>query len=364
MQHSDLANFDLEALQAACEEVHSNMGMIERIFGNNTMVLGQDINMKLMTVLENESNAARRLLQLVYIGKEEVNHTLSVMRYLEKPDSETPDLSADFKKRLKRTIRAFNVSYKNQVEILEEDSDEDDYDPANLSQQWTPILFNYELYKGHAKNNAEMGELVFAHKSRSKFVLFNLCDSIKSPEGDGNLEEDYETRLASQVQRFLALAYYLPIGNIEWIRATYTTLEHPRLHPKLLSGNIKETVPAKDGAPPLLHLTGKTLQPCLTSKDLLALDTFISTCNYKVPNEAARDRVLLGEGVEDPTVFKFKYLDLNLGKPALKKKCDSCKSLFDPTQLKACSACRSVLYCSRDCQKIDWKGHKELMCRE
>ncbi|GAA5977648.1 hypothetical protein JCM5350_002304 [Sporobolomyces pararoseus] len=335
MENSDSNKLHLKRLEEACESVHQNMGMLERMFGGGTMYIKKDMNFKLMTILENESNAARRLLQLVYMDPAEINYSLSVMRYLEKPDSETPDLSPDLKKRLKRTIRAFGFAYKAQMEIFEEDSDEDDYSPANLSQVWTPILFNYELYKGHAMNNAEMGELVFAHKSRRKFVLVNLCGSSKSPEGDSNLNEDYETRLKSQVQRFLALADYLLIGDVEWIRATYTTLEHPRLHPDLLSGNVKESLPAKDGIPPLLHFTGKTLQPCLTSKDPLALDTFISTCKYKVPNEEKKERVLLGEGVEDPTSLKLKYLDLNLGKPSLKKKCDSCKGSFNPGQLKA-----------------------------
>lgn len=80
-----------------------------------------------------------------YMDPAEINYSLSVMRYLEKPDSETPDLSPDLKKRLKRTIRAFHSTYQAQMEIFEEESDEDDYDPANLSQVWTPILFNYEV---------------------------------------------------------------------------------------------------------------------------------------------------------------------------------------------------------------------------
>jgi len=35
--------------------------------------------------------------------------------------------------------------------------------------------------------------------------------------------------------------------------------------------------------------------------------------------------------------------------------CDSCLKKFD--SLKACSGCRFVQYCSKECQKKDWKGH-------
>lgn len=47
------------------------------------------------------------------------------------------------------------------------------------------------------------------------------------------------------------------------------------------------------------------------------------------------------------------------------KKCDSCsKPESDPEKpLKACSKCQSAHYCSRECQKADFKKHKKV-CAE
>jgi len=47
------------------------------------------------------------------------------------------------------------------------------------------------------------------------------------------------------------------------------------------------------------------------------------------------------------------------------KKCDNCsKHESDPEKpLKACSKCQSAHYCSRECQKADFKKHKKV-CAE
>ncbi|KAF9345720.1 hypothetical protein BGX26_002811, partial [Mortierella sp. AD094] len=42
-------------------------------------------------------------------------------------------------------------------------------------------------------------------------------------------------------------------------------------------------------------------------------------------------------------------------------KCNRCSKLpTDANPLKRCSKCRVVTYCSRECQKEDWKTHKKL----
>lgn len=33
-------------------------------------------------------------------------------------------------------------------------------------------------------------------------------------------------------------------------------------------------------------------------------------------------------------------------------------------QLKACGACRSVFYCSRECQKMDWTKRHKPLCKQ
>jgi len=50
----------------------------------------------------------------------------------------------------------------------------------------------------------------------------------------------------------------------------------------------------------------------------------------------------------------------------MSRECAHCQKLEPPQAstgtpgyLKQCAKCRSVLYCSRDCQKVDWKRHKK-----
>lgn len=41
--------------------------------------------------------------------------------------------------------------------------------------------------------------------------------------------------------------------------------------------------------------------------------------------------------------------------------CSKCKKTGD--HLKACAKCRTTIYCSRDCQKDDWKVHKKVCAK-
>ena len=44
------------------------------------------------------------------------------------------------------------------------------------------------------------------------------------------------------------------------------------------------------------------------------------------------------------------------------RSCNTCHKPQDdlPGPLKACAKCRTTYYCSRDCQKEDWKTHKKV----
>jgi hypothetical protein len=38
--------------------------------------------------------------------------------------------------------------------------------------------------------------------------------------------------------------------------------------------------------------------------------------------------------------------------------CDACKKELKRLELKKCSACKMAIYCSKECQQVDWKNHK------
>ena len=126
------------------------------------------------------------------------------------------------------------------------------------------------------------------------------------------------------------------------------------------------------------------VKKCLTEKDLAALDTYMSVCEFVTPGNKVKAQVLVPDGAVDPTAIQLNWFDVNLGQSPLAKKCDGCDRFFAPAQLKACkpvsldarfgmiaddsslcsgSACRSVLYCSQSCQKASWKLHKMGQCR-
>ncbi|GAW13665.1 hypothetical protein ANO14919_030540 [Xylariales sp. No.14919] len=42
--------------------------------------------------------------------------------------------------------------------------------------------------------------------------------------------------------------------------------------------------------------------------------------------------------------------------------CNSCKKAS--SELKRCAKCSTTLYCSRNCQKTDWKAHKKICSKQ
>lgn len=63
---------------------------------------------------------------------------------------------------------------------------------------------------------------------------------------------------------------------------------------------------------------------------------------------------------DDELAEEFEKQDLTHNKPIVPT-CTSCKKAQDdlPLPLKCCAKCKQDLYCSRECQKADWKRHKK-----
>jgi hypothetical protein len=64
-----------------------------------------------------------------------------------------------------------------------------------------------------------------------------------------------------------------------------------------------------------------------------------------------------GELVDEPSTYEIIY-DSKYKNPNL---CFVCKKDEKDFKLFQCSVCKSVKYCSQECQKLDWKSHK-IIC--
>lgn len=57
-----------------------------------------------------------------------------------------------------------------------------------------------------------------------------------------------------------------------------------------------------------------------------------------------------------------KKLKKMIGKENIETLCDGCHKATCLDILKKCGNCKDVSYCSRECQKTDWKKHKPRCC--
>ena len=83
--------------------------------------------------------------------------------------------------------------------------------------------------------------------------------------------------------------------------------------------------------------------------------------NDKLRNKIATSLKLRWVG-DDNLKKKYRKAKKNLKKEDIHKHCHGCGAPAPPNKgLKTCSSCRSVSYCSRECQVKDWKdgGHKK-----
>ena len=64
-------------------------------------------------------------------------------------------------------------------------------------------------------------------------------------------------------------------------------------------------------------------------------------------------------GSKEPLPYMTKYLSST---PFCCNRCEAISGGKTPVTLNLCAKCKSVMYCSRECQVADWKEHKPI-CR-
>ncbi|GAA5974738.1 hypothetical protein JCM11641_007247 [Rhodosporidiobolus odoratus] len=206
-----------------------------------------------------------------------------------KPDHLTTDIDPDTKRVMGETVKAMDKLFNA--------------DPKMKAMNWTPVLYVYELYKGHAQRANEYG------------------DSLPASNGNCPLDHDYSELVSLQVQQFFALASYLPVPT-----------------PKC--SNFKG---------------------CLSADDLDSIDAFLGTCNKKLPSQEIRKQVMVGKGQAakgyDPIFLPPEMTE----EP--KRHCAGCHELKTAVELKRCAGCKAVFYCSRKCQVEHWAPYHKAVCK-
>jgi len=63
----------------------------------------------------------------------------------------------------------------------------------------------------------------------------------------------------------------------------------------------------------------------------------------------------------DPIAARLAQLEKNRATTTVRTNCFTCGTVAPPkTNLKGCGACHAAFYCSVECQKKDWKKHKQV----
>ncbi|GAA5822288.1 hypothetical protein JCM5353_001556 [Sporobolomyces roseus] len=291
-----------------------------------------------------EANAVKRLIQIPACGVFQCD----VSKKFYKPQQETPDIHEEDKAMQRKLLESILKECKKNPEL------------ARMG--WTLVLFKFELYKGHGRSTLDWGQLAFCNNAGTKWILLNaMGDRICECCGNA-YEKDYEELMRCHAQRFLNLLTYLPtLPKPEWVRSCFTTNQYEQIHPSLLDFSKTSYIPIANGLPSVGHYTPKDLQPCLSEVDLTRIDGFLSTFRYPAPSEEVKKKVRVPAGQTNPCAFVAKYMHPQFTQP-IKRECHGCGTCYTFEQLKYCTGCYGVLFCSPACQKGNWKVHK-LTCR-
>ncbi|GAA6023571.1 hypothetical protein JCM11491_005348 [Sporobolomyces phaffii] len=222
-------------------------------------------------------------------------------------------------------------------------------------QEWYPILYGYELYRGAASNSMDFGQLVFTEGTLTKFLLVNVYEEPACKCGNP-YHGDYAAIMKLQAQRFLNLLTILPMPNpAKFVRATYCTAAHPLPTDQFLFEEGPLNPSKYSTVSPIVHLTPTDLVACLNEHDLEVITATAARGNKQISDDKKRLVISKhGSGSYQPTQLPKEVSE------EFKRECGGCHKVFPGSKLARCGGCKMAFYCGPACQKSHWPQHKQL----
>ncbi|KAF9072931.1 hypothetical protein BDP27DRAFT_1319658 [Rhodocollybia butyracea] len=223
---------------------------------------------------------------------------------------------------------------------------------------WTPILYRYEIVKSSAKRSSDWGDLVFCDDTISHFLIVMIFPEACNC---GNYSHhDYDAMTKYQADRFMSLLTYLhhdwDWGNKPtWVRATYTT---PKQKFKLTT-DVLTKVDLPSCTPLIWQVTSDDFVPSLLVSELEKIDNVVAQGGSSIsPKKRAatsvRDKVVGSKETKPDVSAQWKHRNPH--------QCGFCESISPGKDLQKCGRCKLVFYCGKECQRKAWPMHK-IYCK-
>ncbi|KAI0045684.1 hypothetical protein FA95DRAFT_1521210 [Auriscalpium vulgare] len=223
--------------------------------------------------------------------------------------------------------------------------------PGSLDE-WTPILYHFEIARSAAKRARDWGHIVFTDPTTTRFLIV-MCFGQPQCNCGNPFHDDYDNLTKYQADRFMSLLTYLyHDGNKpKWVRATYTTLANKDLPVSFIDPLAEQ--PAKS-SPPVFHVTAENFVPSLLPAEIEKIDNLLAQRrSVKMPPAELRQKV---QGTKSDRPKAEAWLG---GQQKNGVQCAFCDKVGD-AKMPACSRCKLVRYCNATCQKAAWKSHKPI----
>jgi hypothetical protein len=97
------------------------------------------------------------------------------------------------------------------------------------------------------------------------------------------------------------------------------------------------------------------------------VELLLEHCAIGIFNEHATEDVKNGKGKIKGSTMRFQSSEqMPLGDQTIRiltvSQCAQCQKSSTDQKLLKCSRCQNCYYCSKECQKIHWKLHKQICC--